>query len=101
MMITTQIHKTGVFFSNGSRSFTAGICIDNYDAKSLPFSLSVLGGSQLLTLEAPLIAGKAPCMYNGYIYSKDDVRSPSVKPPWFSSMDVHCTLERRRDGVGE
>jgi hypothetical protein len=33
-------------------------------------------------LEAPLIAGKAPCMYNGYIYSKDDVRSPFVKPPW-------------------
>jgi hypothetical protein len=30
------------------------------------------------TLEAPLIAGKAPCMYNGYIYSKDDVRSPFV-----------------------
>jgi hypothetical protein len=48
----------------------------------LPFSLSVHGGCQILTLEAPLIAGKAPCMYNGYIYSKDDVRSPFVKPPW-------------------
>jgi hypothetical protein len=48
---------------------------------SLPFSLSVLGGCQILTLEAPLITGKAPCMYNGYIYSKDDVRSPFVKPP--------------------
>jgi hypothetical protein len=52
---------------------------------SLPFSLSVLGGCQILTQEAPLIAEKAPCMYimyNGYIYSKDDVRSPFVKPPW-------------------
>jgi hypothetical protein len=35
---------------------------------SLPFSLPALGGCQFLTLEAPLIAGKAPCMYNGYIY---------------------------------
>jgi hypothetical protein len=26
-------------------------------------------------------AEKAPWMYNGYIYSKDDVRSPFVKPP--------------------
>jgi hypothetical protein len=50
---------------------------------SLPFSLPVLGGCQILTLEAPLITGKASCMYNGYIYSKDDVRSPFVKPPWF------------------
>jgi hypothetical protein len=52
---------------------------------SLPFSLSVLGGCQILTLEAPLITEKASCMYNGYIYSKDDVRSPFVKPPWIYS----------------
>jgi hypothetical protein len=49
---------------------------------SLPVSLPALGGCQFLTLEAPLIAGKAPCIYNGYIYSKNDVRSPFVKPPW-------------------
>jgi hypothetical protein len=48
---------------------------------SLPFSLSVLGRCQILTLEAPLITEKTPSMYNGYIYSKDDVRSPFVKPP--------------------
>jgi hypothetical protein len=30
---------------------------------SLPFSLSVLGGCQILTLEEPLITEKAPCMY--------------------------------------
>jgi hypothetical protein len=36
----------------------------------------------MLTLEAPLITEKDPCMYNGYIYNKDDVRSPFVKPPW-------------------
>jgi hypothetical protein len=34
----------------------------------------------MLTLEAPLIAEKVPCMYNGY--SKDDICSPFVKPPW-------------------
>jgi hypothetical protein len=34
---------------------------------SLPFSMPVLGECQILTLEAPLITGKAPCMYNGYI----------------------------------
>jgi hypothetical protein len=46
--------------------------------------MSVLGGCQILTLEAPLVAEKAPCMYNGYIqYSKDDVCSPFVKPPCF------------------
>jgi hypothetical protein len=33
---------------------------------SLPCSLSVLGGCQILTLEAPLITEKAPCMYHGY-----------------------------------
>jgi hypothetical protein len=49
---------------------------------SLPFSLPVLGGRQILILEAPLITEKAPCMYNGYIYSKDDVCPPFVKPPW-------------------
>jgi hypothetical protein len=48
---------------------------------SLPFSMPVLGGCQILTLEAPLITEKTPCMYNSYIYSKDDVRSPFVKPP--------------------
>jgi hypothetical protein len=48
---------------------------------SLPFSLLILGGCQILTLEAPLITEKAPCMYNSYVYSKDDVRSPFVKPP--------------------
>jgi hypothetical protein len=51
-------------------------------ACSLPFTLPVLGEGQILTLEAPLITEKAPCMYNGYIYSKDDIRSPFVKPPW-------------------
>jgi hypothetical protein len=35
---------------------------------SLHFSLPALGGCQILTLEAPLITEKAPCMYNGYIY---------------------------------
>jgi hypothetical protein len=35
---------------------------------SLPFSMPVLGGCQILTLEAPLITKKTPCMYNGYIY---------------------------------
>jgi hypothetical protein len=40
--------------------------------------MPVLGGCQILTPEAPLIAEKAPCMYNGYIYGKDDVRSPFV-----------------------
>jgi hypothetical protein len=49
---------------------------------SLPFSLAALGGCQILTLEAPLITEKAPWLYNGYLYSKDDVRSPFVKPPW-------------------
>jgi hypothetical protein len=44
--------------------------------------MPVLVGCQILTLEAPLITEKTPCMYNGYIYSKDDVRSPFVKPPW-------------------
>jgi hypothetical protein len=34
----------------------------------------------MLTPEAPLVAGKAPCMYISYIYSKDDVRFPFVKP---------------------
>jgi hypothetical protein len=48
--------------------------------------MPVLGGCQILTLEAPLIAEKAPCMCNGYIYSKDDVRSPFVKPPW----EIQC-----------
>jgi hypothetical protein len=48
---------------------------------SLPFSMPVLGECQILTLEAPLITDKTPCMYNGYIYNKDDVRSPFVKPP--------------------
>jgi hypothetical protein len=51
---------------------------------SLPFSMPALGGCQILTLEAPLITEKAPCMYNGYLYSKDDVRSTFVKPPWMS-----------------
>jgi hypothetical protein len=46
---------------------------------SLPFSLPALGGCQILTLEAPLIAGKAPWMDNGYIYSKDDMLSPLIK----------------------
>jgi hypothetical protein len=53
---------------------------------SLPFSLSVLGGCKILTLEAPLITEKAPCMYNGCICSKDDVRSPFVKPPWLDDL---------------
>jgi hypothetical protein len=48
---------------------------------SLPFSMPVLGVCQILTLEAPLITEKTPCMYNGYIYSKDDNRSAFVKPP--------------------
>jgi hypothetical protein len=48
---------------------------------SLPFSMPALGGCQVLTLEAPLITEKAPCMYKGYLYSKYDVRSPFVKPP--------------------
>jgi hypothetical protein len=26
-------------------------------------------------------------MYNGYIYSKDDVHSPFVKPPWLNTID--------------
>jgi hypothetical protein len=59
---------------------------------SLPFSMPVLGGCQILTLEAPLITEKAPCMYNGYIhiqYSKADVRSPFVKPPWFSYVSFN------------
>jgi hypothetical protein len=43
--------------------------------------MPVLGGCQILTLEAPLITEKAPCMYKGYVYSKDDFRSPFVKPP--------------------
>jgi hypothetical protein len=43
--------------------------------------MPALGGCQILTLEAPLITEKAPYMHNGYIYSKDDVRSPLVKPP--------------------
>jgi hypothetical protein len=30
--------------------------------------MPVLGGCQILTLEAPLITEKTPCMYNGYIY---------------------------------
>jgi hypothetical protein len=49
---------------------------------SLPFSLPILGGCQISTQEAPLITEKAPCMYNSYIYSKDDIHSPFVKPPW-------------------
>jgi hypothetical protein len=44
---------------------------------SLPFSMPVLGGCQILTLEVPLITEKAPCMNNSYIY----IRSPFVKPP--------------------
>jgi hypothetical protein len=65
---------------------------------SLPFSLSVLGGCQILTLEAPLITEKAPCMYNGYtvyIYSKDEIRSPFVKPPWsHSSLSAQSAILR-------
>jgi hypothetical protein len=34
---------------------------------SLPFSLSVLGGCQISTLEGPLITEKTPCIYNSYI----------------------------------
>jgi hypothetical protein len=65
---------------------------------SLPFSLSVLGGCQILTLEAPLITEKGPCMYNGYIYNKDDVRSPFVKPPWaWRGVDsLLCRIARSR-----
>jgi hypothetical protein len=48
---------------------------------SFPFSLPALGGCLILTLEAPLITEKDPWIYNGCIYSKDDVRSPFVKPP--------------------
>jgi hypothetical protein len=55
---------------------------------SLPFSMPALGGCQILTLEAPLITEKAPCMYNGYLYSKDDVRSTFVKPPWIPCRAV-------------
>jgi hypothetical protein len=64
---------------------------------SLPFSLSVLGGCQILTLEAPLITEKAPCMYYGYIYSKDDVRSPFVKPPCYRYLRYRkrCTYRYR------
>jgi hypothetical protein len=40
------------------------------------------GVHRYLATLAPLITEKAPCMYKGYIYSKDDVRSPFVKPPW-------------------
>jgi hypothetical protein len=52
--------------------------------------MPVLGGCQILTLEAPLIAEKAPCMYNSYIlvYGKDDVRSPFVKPPCLVATNV-------------
>jgi hypothetical protein len=64
---------------------------------ALPFSLPVLGGCQIKTLEAPLFAGKAPCMYTGYIYRKDDVRSPFVKPPWPRLVPDFCsTLARVR-----
>jgi hypothetical protein len=52
---------------------------------SPPHSLSPclsLVDAKFLTPEAPLAAKKAPCMYNGYINSKDDVHSPFVKPPW-------------------
>jgi hypothetical protein len=59
---------------------------------SLPFSLSVLGGCQFLTPEAPLIAGKGPCMYNGYIHSKDDFRSPFVKPPWYRYIQIRYEI---------
>jgi hypothetical protein len=55
------------------------LCIEynlHYNVTSL-----VLGGCQILTLEASRITEKAPCMYNGYLYSKDDLRSPFVKPP--------------------
>jgi hypothetical protein len=61
---------------------------------SFPFSMPALGGCQILTLEAPLITEKAPCMYYGYLYSKDDVRSPFVKPPWRRGRD--CRLETKR-----
>jgi hypothetical protein len=57
--------------------------------------MPVLGGCQILTLEAPLIAEKSPCMYNGYIYSKDDVRSPFVKPPWLTQSKL--TMLRREN----
>jgi hypothetical protein len=68
---------------------------------SLPFSLSVLGGCQILTLEAPLIAGSSMySMYNGYIYSKDDVRSPFVKPPWQIHMcGLHLKIERQIETI--
>jgi hypothetical protein len=66
---------------------------------SLHFSLSVLGGCQILTQEVPLITEKAPCVYNGYIYSKDDVRSPFVKPPWQTQIlpQLLCNLLTKKN----
>jgi hypothetical protein len=52
---------------------------------SLPFSLPALGGCQILTLGGATNHWKSSLhvqqLYS--IYSKDDVRSPFVKPPWF------------------
>jgi hypothetical protein len=33
-------------------------------------------------------------MYNGYIYSKDDIRSPFVKPPWLGQVHGYIRLAR-------
>jgi hypothetical protein len=67
---------------------------------SLPFSMPVLGGCKILTLEVPLITEKTPCIYNGYIYSKDDVRSPFVKPPWFHLNCLTAQLSYEGESCG-
>jgi hypothetical protein len=36
-------------------------------------------------------------MDNGYIYSKDDVRSPFVKPPWLPYTTIKCNKPRTND----
>jgi hypothetical protein len=53
------------------------------------------------TKKAPLVAGKAPLMYNGYLCSKDDVRSPFVKPPccehrFFSTKIARVLIFQKR-----
>jgi hypothetical protein len=66
----SSLHGDNILLPNLASNYTGFLCHYAFPLtlpSSPPFSLPILGGCHILTPEAPLIAGKAPWMFNGYI----------------------------------
>jgi hypothetical protein len=60
---------------------------------SSPFLTPSLPACPRWMPEAPLVAGSAPWMYKGHIYSKDDMLSPLIylDDIWLQQFEKNCT----------